>query len=734
MIRFGARARLGLALGLFFCALAVPAGLLTRKAWDQLEWEALRQSQLDAEGLATRIDERLGELVRGADARAFTDFSFLTLAGDPAAGFVQRSPLSAWPPGGDIPGLIGWFQVDDRGRLSTPLLPTAGVDVARYGVGIEELSARQALEARIGSILEQNALVGGAPAREPAPAAAPPERAAALRAAAPPAGADQSGRPAPETQAVFDRLAGDEAGQGGRQVTGSIARVDELRLEEAAGTRSRAPPATAASKAGPAEDRVQALAAELAAAAPPVPETSPAAARGGAPRLPRRERAALPATVDPSPPLPASAPPVGAAPTELRDGSRGNAGGAMASVRPIRTFESEVEPFRSGLLDSGHLVLFRNAWRDGARVIQGALIERGAFLDQLVGATFQGSAAGRAADLSVAWGDAVLAVYRGGAGATDAPVRGSAGYAGDQHIPRGTLLYRARAQDPFGELRLIFSVARLPVPPGAALILWLAGAFGLVLSLGTWLLYRLGARQLALVRQQHAFVSAVSHELKTPLTSIRMYSEMLREGWVSDARRADYYRFIHDESERLSRLLANVLQIARMGRNETRVDPRPIRLGDLLALARERIAPAIATANFELVMDTPSPPLADALLHLDPDAFVQILLNLTDNAVKFSADAPRKRIEIGCARLADGRVAIGVRDHGPGIPRRQRKRVFELFYRLDTEANHGTKGTGIGLALVRQLTRAMGGEVDLIGRDPGVEVRLRFPSRDPADT
>jgi signal transduction histidine kinase len=365
-----------------------------------------------------------------------------------------------------------------------------------------------------------------------------------------------------------------------------------------------------------------------------------------------------------------------------------------ASVSPpplIRTFESELDPFRFNLLDSGHFVLFRWAWRDGTRFVQGALIQPDAFLSALIGDAFRASALQRAASLHLAWGDRPLGVYERQTGRYERPGAGA--------LPDGTIIYRGRLQEPFGALRLEFEAARLPSPPGAALVYWLGLLLGLVLAAGTLGLYRLGLRQLGLVRQQQAFVAAVSHELKTPLTSIRMYAEMLREGWVTDDKRDRYYRYIQDESERLSRLVTNVLQLARMSHDELRVQPRPLALCELIDLARAGLTSLTAQAGFELVIDCAD----DALVSADPDALTQVLINLVDNAVKFSAKARVTRIEIGCWVGAEphaprrwyqgqsqgagqgGDAASGqwgwitIRDHGPGIPKAERRRVFELF-------------------------------------------------------
>src|SRR5688572_28914223 len=104
--------RLRLVLLLFLLALAIPTLILIKQAYSQLKWESFHQHRLLAEELAVRIDRRLHELIAAEEARAFTDYAFLVVAGDPAANFLQRSPLSAYPPAEDMPGLVGYFQID----------------------------------------------------------------------------------------------------------------------------------------------------------------------------------------------------------------------------------------------------------------------------------------------------------------------------------------------------------------------------------------------------------------------------------------------------------------------------------------------------------------------------------------------------------------------------------------------------------------------------------------------
>ena len=204
-----------------------------------------------------------------------------------------------------------------------------------------------------------------------------------------------------------------------------------------------------------------------------------------------------------------------------------------------------------------------------------------------------------------------------------------------------------------------------------------------------------------------------------------MYGEMLREGWASDEKKKIYYDYIFDESERLSRLIANVLQLARMTRNKLQVDTKPLTVAELMDGIRSRVSSQIERAGFELNMSC-EPEAGQAIIQADPDGFTQIFINLVDNAIKFSAGAEQKVIDIGCQRLRDGSVQFSVRDYGPGVPGDQMKKIFKLFYRSENELTRETVGTGIGLALVHQLARAMGGQVDVVNREPGAEFRVNI--------
>jgi len=382
----------------------------------------------------------------------------------------------------------------------------------------------------------------------------------------------------------------------------------------------------------------------------------------------------------------------------------------------ISTFESEVDPFEFSLLDSGHFVLFRKVWRDGERYIQGLLIDQEIFTQNIIGARFMETALSDMSNLIVAYQDDVMHTLS----RSDA-----SRYANGTEALDGALLYRNRLSAPLDSLELIFSIRRLAPGPGASVLGWVTVVLAIVFVGGFFTLYRLGLSQINLARQQQDFVSAVNHELKTPLTSIRMYGEMLKEGWADEEKRQSYYEFIHDESERLTRLISNVLQLAKITRNEPQFDLKPTPVGGLLSNIESKIASQVERAGFDLKFNRDQ--AADqATIRIDEDCFAQIIINLVDNAIKFSKDADRKAIEISSQLTSDNQVVFAVRDFGPGIPKDQMKKIFKLFYRSESELTRETVGTGIGLAIVHQLTLAMHGKVDVINQQPGAQFAVSF--------
>jgi len=193
-----------------------------------------------------------------------------------------------------------------------------------------------------------------------------------------------------------------------------------------------------------------------------------------------------------------------------------------------------------------------------------------------------------------------------------------------------------------------------------------------------------------------------------------MYSEMLEKNWVkSQDKKAEYYKNMRQESERLSRLIENVLDFSRIQRGQKKYT---FNLGDIneyIADVVEMMTPYAAQNGFSIrtLFEMPGQTTFDG------DAVTQIVVNLLDNAIKYARDAEDKTITIR-TRSEDALFLIEVEDHGPGVPPRQRKKIFEEFYRSGAEATRETNGTGLGLALVKKFAQAHNGFVEILTARP----------------
>jgi signal transduction histidine kinase len=243
-----------------------------------------------------------------------------------------------------------------------------------------------------------------------------------------------------------------------------------------------------------------------------------------------------------------------------------------------------------------------------------------------------------------------------------------------------------------------------------------------VTGAGLLLAYRAASAGYAAAEQRADFVSAVTHELRAPLTSIRLYSEMLEADVVVELeRRRSYLATIRGEAERLTRLVDDVLAFARIerGRPAEHLPDTPLSeaIDRVLALHR----PQLAEARLQVELD-----LGDAAsVRVPGDVVAQVLGNLLDNARKFSVGSAEPTLSI----TAWGRLTLSVRDHGPGVPERQLQRIFQPFVRGERELQRRTRGSGIGLALVAGLVRDLGGTVSARNADGGgLEVTVSWPA------
>ncbi len=226
-------------------------------------------------------------------------------------------------------------------------------------------------------------------------------------------------------------------------------------------------------------------------------------------------------------------------------------------------------------------------------------------------------------------------------------------------------------------------------------------------------------------RLKTEFISSVSHELRTPMTSLQSISELLKSGKVADASRRDQLlELMAGECGRLGRYLHNVLDFGRIEQDAKRYDIRETDLGPVVAGVVEVVRSAAAGDDLELEVRRPDGPVP---VEADPDAVRQALLNLVDNAVKYSAG--RKRVAVRLAATAEG-AEIGVSDSGIGIAPEDRQRIFEAFYRSPEAVRHDPKGVGLGLKIVKHIMDAHGGSIAVEGGPGrGTTVTLKFPRR-----
>jgi signal transduction histidine kinase len=230
------------------------------------------------------------------------------------------------------------------------------------------------------------------------------------------------------------------------------------------------------------------------------------------------------------------------------------------------------------------------------------------------------------------------------------------------------------------------------------------GALSLLMGVGMILAYRNVSSELALARLKSDFVSNVSHELRTPLALIRLYAETLELGRISNAgKHQQYYEIIRKESERLTSLINNILDFSRIEAGKKEYSFRETDVADLVRNTLESYRFEIEQNGFqfEQKIDNNLPPL-----RVDREAIARSLLNLVNNAVKYSA--AEKYLGVHLYRRND-KVNLEVVDHGIGIPVKEQVKIFEKFYRVGDPLVHNTKGSGLGLSLVRHIVQAHGG-------------------------
>lgn len=264
--------------------------------------------------------------------------------------------------------------------------------------------------------------------------------------------------------------------------------------------------------------------------------------------------------------------------------------------------------------------------------------------------------------------------------------------------------------------------SEFPQPYLFPILLGVGSGCLLVVALA-WIFFRENARELRLAQQRVSFVNQISHELKTPLTNIQLYTEMaahrLEDSGDTIAQR--HLRVVETETARLNRLIQNVLNYARQQRDKLSVQARPLVLDEVVSRAVGNWRVILENKGFQVQLSLKGPPL----IHADADSLEQILGNLLSNVDKYASHG--KWVSIS-TRVEGDMAQVLVEDRGPGIPHGKRRIIFEPFERLRSDLNEGVSGTGIGLTISRELADLHGGSLEVCSQSKdGAKFILSLP-------
>ena len=646
--------------------LLVSMGLLVQRALESVALERQVSHRAVAERLFDEMERELSRILRVEEERPFAHYRFDPF-GDEVVGRGGGGPASTLVASASLPYVAGYFQIDPDGSFSSP--SSADDQVAGEGEG-----ASRELEALVAQGL-RSGVEGASEASAVGGIVQPPGSTRELEKEA--------------AWAKEELRESDEEVPGKAKVRKQVSPYEALQaLNKGAVLRSERQVKVAAQEAPPREWA-----------------DAPARSRGSFGNLG--------AAAEPRAPAPF--------PEDRRRHSAAAESGALASASDLETKDDrpadadaifdeaapgeralEVHPMVGRLIDGKRLLLYRMVFLGEQGYRQGLVVNVPALFHWLDESVVGGS------DLA-GFVDRDFFTTRSEGPGPDEP---------------GAFDYLHRFAEPFDALAVRLTLEPLPDVGGAGYLYAIAVLLLISGTAGLFALYRMVAVTVRFAERRNNFVAAVSHELKTPLTAIRMYGEMLRDGMVvEEGKRLEYYGTITAESERLTRLINNVLEFSKLeqGTREASLVVGPI--GPVVREAADLLEPHAREVGFRIEVEVEAglPPV-----RFDRDAVLQVVFNLVDNALKYARDVGDRVIAVRCFRKGDG-VAVAVRDRGPGVPARHLSKIFEPFFRGGNELTRTAKGAGIGLALVHGLADTMG--VAVAGRnlaEGGFEVTLTF--------
>lgn len=228
-----------------------------------------------------------------------------------------------------------------------------------------------------------------------------------------------------------------------------------------------------------------------------------------------------------------------------------------------------------------------------------------------------------------------------------------------------------------------------------------------------------------LSERRASFVSAVTHELRTPLTTFRMYSEMLAERMVPPEKQQQYANTLRLQADRLSHLVENVLQFARLERNSVQPHTERVMVSELMDRFSSRLQERATESEMQLSINVDDT-VSDTSINTHAASVEQVLFNLVDNACKYAKPNSKNLIELNCDRVGNT-LQLSVRDYGPGVAPKFKKTMFQPFSKSDIDAANSAPGVGLGLALCRRMARSQGGRLFHESQTDGARFVLELP-------
>ena len=383
---------------------------------------------------------------------------------------------------------------------------------------------------------------------------------------------------------------------------------------------------------------------------------------------------------------------------------------ASLEDREKDSFQVEVAPLQSVFIDDDQVFVFRRIMINNQIYRQGFIIKTGVFLNHLATAYFIPQPMAQYTNLRLAVMDQ---------GRETRMLEAGVSTNGPEFV-----LHRS-FPSPFSFLNATLTCDQIPRSTGRqTLNIMLIVLAGIVL-LGFFAIYQSARTIVDLSERRSQFVSSVTHELKTPLTNIRMYIEMLEQGIARDQdREQEYFRILDSEGARLSRLINNVLELSKLEKQQRQVDMQTGNFEEVIreveTVMHEKLKHEGFTLTTEMMNIRP--------FRYDREIMIQVLINLIENSMKFGKTSAQRRVTIRISQ-DEKQVYILVADTGPGIPAHALKKVFDDFYRVENSLTRTTRGTGIGLALVKKFVTLMGGTVAAENNaGPGCTITISLPS------